>query len=139
MKRGTIYRPYATQLLPFGKLKFWFALHDAEKGKLLRYELSFSRGSNTPSTRYRAFNPSGSPKYGSNFYEFLVPEDIRNHDSLPYPRFKGDTLSKAAKSMLSQQQIADLTSFRIVGTISPQPQRQTTLPLMALNGETDAP
>ncbi|EUB97280.1 hypothetical protein PMI07_000856 [Rhizobium sp. CF080] len=117
MPTGLLIGPYARQVV-FGRLKFWFAFR-SDEGKTLRYEALIGPRDKTFKMRARDHWGAKAPKYGANFHDYRLPEDLSPFPQLSYPRFPRDKLADAAFSMVRGTDIADLTRLRIGLPIDP--------------------
>lgn len=137
MPTGIMIGPYARQLvisaytvagsvtgdMAIGRLKFWFALSQ-QNGQIKRYEALIGKGSSTFDVRHRPYFGSRAPKYGANFHDYRLPEDLSGFPSLPLVR--GETLASTALALLQGEDIADVTRMRLVGAL---PTRQAWQPI----------
>ena len=114
MLSGTIVGPYARTVTEW-KLKFWFALvgHEPEP---IRYEVTINDHGRVEYRRRPLFGEKPG-SHRSNFNAYRIPEDLSVYPSVELPRFKGDSFTDAALSLLSGKDVADLTRVRLVGIL----------------------
>jgi len=127
MPKGIMIGPYARQIVVGlsstpgaigydigGRLKFWFALSQGG-GQIKRYEALMGKGFPTFTMRHRPYFGSRAPKYGANFHDYRLPEDLT-----PFPSIalnKGDTLATTALALLRDEDIADVVRMRLIGAL----------------------
>lgn len=114
MKPGVLIGPYARQVLPPDRIKFWFAYRSDDFYLIHRYEVLFS-GRGLPAARHRPYNPGGSPRYGANFEDFNIPEDLSAYSETYLPRHPRDKLAEACMELFDSDDIAAITALRITG------------------------
>lgn len=107
---GTLVGPYSRQVLGT-RLKLWFALVPIY-GNVRRYEVVFDPRK-APVVRLRHFAPGVSPGGLKFFAKQGVPDDLSPYPSTHYPRHKGDNLADAVLSLLTGDELADVTRLRI--------------------------
>ncbi|NTD85470.1 hypothetical protein [Agrobacterium tumefaciens] len=113
MPRGLLIGPYARQVTIW-RLKFWFALVRDDGEGTDRYEISMQmRGKQLEARRRPVFKKGQVPTHASNFYEYLVPDDLSPFRQESVPRFPRDKLADAALTLLTSEDIAAVTQLRL--------------------------
>lgn len=110
--------PYAKQVTG-SKLKFWFALDDAQDCRCSRYEVSIDTFDKKIKARHRPEYLGRVPSHCSNFNDYLIPEDLDDFPCVDFPRFPRDKIADAALTLLRGQDIADITRVRMIGILPP--------------------
>ena len=108
-----MYGPYARQVIG-GRLKFWFALI-TDRGEVRRYEVLFAKGGLRGIARYRPFSEGPSPRGGSHFTAYRVPDNITDHPSAPHK--KGALIKETARLLLTGDDLADVIRICLTGEL----------------------